>query len=113
MCGARFSSIQLEGLDEAESHALLEAWGVPAEQRAELLAQLAAVAAEYESLGDAVDPPAHDEPVFTDPVCQFRGVYRGFADKDQVVAYLYLGTPASGLKSLPDDSPADFIRELP
>ncbi|MEQ3635941.1 nitroreductase [Alcanivorax sp.] len=37
----------------------------------------------------------------------------GFAPKDQVVAYLYLGAPASGLKSLPDDTPADFIRELP
>lgn len=37
----------------------------------------------------------------------------GFAAKDQVVAYLYLGTPASSLKSLPDESPADFIRELP
>lgn len=37
----------------------------------------------------------------------------GFEPKDQVIAYLYLGTPASSLKSLPDDSPADFIRELP
>ena len=37
----------------------------------------------------------------------------GFAPKDQVVAYLYLGTAASSLKSLPDERPADFIRELP
>jgi hypothetical protein len=37
----------------------------------------------------------------------------GFAPKDQVVAYLYLGTPVGNLKNLPDDSPADFIRTLP
>ena len=37
----------------------------------------------------------------------------GFAAKDQVVAYLYLGKPVGSLKSLPGDSPADFIRELP
>jgi len=37
----------------------------------------------------------------------------GFAPKDQVVAYLYLGTPVGSLKSLPDDSPEDFIRTLP
>ena len=37
----------------------------------------------------------------------------GFQPKDQVIAYVYLGTPASSLKSLPDESPADFIRELP
>jgi nitroreductase len=37
----------------------------------------------------------------------------GFAPKDQVVAYLYLGTPLGNLKSLPDESPADFIRTLP
>jgi len=30
-----------------------------------------------------------------------------------VVAYLYLGTPLGNLKSLPDESPADFIRTLP
>ena len=37
----------------------------------------------------------------------------GFAAKDQVIAYLYLGTPAIGLKSLPDDTPADYLRQLP
>lgn len=38
----------------------------------------------------------------------------GFAEKDEIVAYLYLGTPAPGSrKLLPDDSPAPYLRELP
>lgn len=37
----------------------------------------------------------------------------GFAAKDQVVAYLYLGTPLGSPKPLPDESPADFVRQLP
>lgn len=37
----------------------------------------------------------------------------GFADKDQVVGFVYLGTPAVPAKRLPDESPDDFLRELP
>lgn len=37
----------------------------------------------------------------------------GFADKDQVVAFIYLGTPAGALKSVPDESPDLYVRELP
>ena len=37
----------------------------------------------------------------------------GFADKDQVVGFVYLGTPAGALKNLPDEQPEAFLRELP
>ena len=37
----------------------------------------------------------------------------GFADKDQVVGFVYLGTPAGALKNLPDEQPETFLRELP
>ena len=37
----------------------------------------------------------------------------GFADKDQVVGFVYLGTPAAPSKSLPDETPDVFLRELP
>ncbi|GAA5136462.1 nitroreductase family protein [Alloalcanivorax gelatiniphagus] len=37
----------------------------------------------------------------------------GFADKDQVVGFVYLGTPAVEPKSLPDETPDQFLRELP
>jgi nitroreductase len=37
----------------------------------------------------------------------------GFTDKDQVVAFLYLGTPAGRLKPLPEDSVATYLRDLP
>ncbi|MDX1804980.1 MAG: nitroreductase [Alcanivorax sp.] len=37
----------------------------------------------------------------------------GFASKDQVVSYLYLGTPQGSVKTLPTDNPADFLRSLP
>ena len=37
----------------------------------------------------------------------------GFAAKDQVVGFIYLGTPATPPKRLPDESPEQFLRELP
>ncbi len=38
----------------------------------------------------------------------------GFADKDEIVGYLYLGTPAAGSrKLLPDESPQPYMREFP
>lgn len=38
----------------------------------------------------------------------------GFADKDEIVGYLYLGTPAPGTrKALPEESPAQYVRSLP
>ncbi|ASK33542.1 nitroreductase family protein [Alloalcanivorax mobilis] len=37
----------------------------------------------------------------------------GFTDKDQVVAFLYLGTPAGAIKSLPEQNIADYLRDLP
>ncbi|EKF74916.1 nitroreductase family protein [Alcanivorax hongdengensis A-11-3] len=37
----------------------------------------------------------------------------GFAAKDQVVAYLYLGTPSGPGKPLPAENPADYLRDLP
>lgn len=37
----------------------------------------------------------------------------GFADKDQVVGFIYLGTPAVAPKALPDETPEQFLRELP
>lgn len=38
----------------------------------------------------------------------------GFADKDEIVAYLYLGTPTPGSrKLLPDESPSEYLRALP
>ncbi|MBQ0753850.1 MAG: nitroreductase [Gammaproteobacteria bacterium] len=37
----------------------------------------------------------------------------GFASKDEVVAYLYLGTPTGSCKALPDESYEPYLRELP
>lgn len=37
----------------------------------------------------------------------------GFADKDEIVGFLYLGTPSGSVKALPSESPETFIRELP
>lgn len=37
----------------------------------------------------------------------------GFAEKDEIVAYLYLGTPTGTRKLLPDDSPSEYMRTLP
>lgn len=37
----------------------------------------------------------------------------GFSDKDEIVAFLYLGTPAGTLKELPRDDIQDYLRELP
>lgn len=37
----------------------------------------------------------------------------GFADKDQVVAFLYLGTPVIPPKPLPDEQVATYLRDLP
>ncbi len=51
-----------------------------AEELAEIDAELAVLIAELEQASGAVDPPMHDEPVFTDPLCQFRGVYHDAAD---------------------------------
>lgn len=38
----------------------------------------------------------------------------GFADKDEIVGYVYLGTPTPGSrKLLPEESPQQYLRELP
>jgi len=37
----------------------------------------------------------------------------GFADKDQVVGFVYLGTPAGTVKAVPDENPETFLRQLP
>lgn len=37
----------------------------------------------------------------------------GFADKDEIVAYVYLGTPSGTRKLLPDEDPATYLRALP
>lgn len=37
----------------------------------------------------------------------------GFAEKDEIVAYLYLGTPTGSRKALPDESYESYLRELP
>lgn len=37
----------------------------------------------------------------------------GFAAKDQVVGFVYLGTSAIAPKSLPDETPEQFLRQLP
>jgi nitroreductase len=37
----------------------------------------------------------------------------GFAEKDEIVAFLYLGTPAGAVKSIPDQDHRDYLRRLP
>lgn len=37
----------------------------------------------------------------------------GFAEKDEIVAFVYLGTPVGRLKTVPAEQPAAFIRKLP
>lgn len=37
----------------------------------------------------------------------------GFAGKDEIVGFIYLGTPAAPAKPLPDEIPEQFMRELP
>lgn len=37
----------------------------------------------------------------------------GFSDKDQVVAFLYLGTPAGSVKAIPEEAVETYLRELP
>lgn len=37
----------------------------------------------------------------------------GFADKDEIVAFLYLGQPAGAKKAVPEPLISDYLRELP
>lgn len=37
----------------------------------------------------------------------------GFAEKDQVVAFLYLGTPAGPARSIPAETASSFLRQIP
>ena len=37
----------------------------------------------------------------------------GFDDKDEVVAFVYLGAPSGSIKRVPDEAPEAFIRPLP
>jgi len=37
----------------------------------------------------------------------------GFADKDEIVGFIYLGTPCGSIKMVPADSPANYLRQLP
>lgn len=37
----------------------------------------------------------------------------GFAEKDEIVGFIYLGTPAGSIKRVPTINPQEFIRELP
>lgn len=37
----------------------------------------------------------------------------GFAEKDEIVAFLYLGTPAGARKAVPDESPERYLRRIP
>ena len=37
----------------------------------------------------------------------------GFADKDEIVSFLYLGQPAGTTKSVPEPVLSDYLRELP
>lgn len=37
----------------------------------------------------------------------------GFTEKDEIVAFLYLGTPAGARKTVPDEPPEHYLRRLP
>ena len=37
----------------------------------------------------------------------------GFAEKDEIVGFIYLGTPAGPLKPVPEEPPSTYLRELP
>ena len=37
----------------------------------------------------------------------------GFADKDEIVGFIYLGTPCGSIKMVPADTPANYLRQLP
>lgn len=37
----------------------------------------------------------------------------GFEDKDDIVGFIYLGTPAGSIKNVPPTNPQDYIREFP
>lgn len=37
----------------------------------------------------------------------------GFAEKDEIVAFLYLGTPAGARKAVPDEPPERYLRHIP
>lgn len=37
----------------------------------------------------------------------------GFADKDEIVSFLYVGQPAGAVKSVPEPLITDYLRELP
>lgn len=37
----------------------------------------------------------------------------GFADKDEIVGFIYLGTPAGAVKRVPQEDPDQYLRSLP
>jgi nitroreductase len=37
----------------------------------------------------------------------------GFSEKDEIVAFLYLGTPAGSRKPVPEESPETYLRHIP
>jgi len=37
----------------------------------------------------------------------------GFAEKDEIVGFVYLGTPAGSIKKVPQVDPQQFVREVP
>lgn len=37
----------------------------------------------------------------------------GFAEKDEIVGFIYLGTPIGSVKRVPDEEPARYLRALP
>lgn len=37
----------------------------------------------------------------------------GFAEKDEIVGFIYLGTPAGSIKRVPDEDPQRYVRDFP
>lgn len=37
----------------------------------------------------------------------------GFAEKDHIVGFIYLGTPAGSIKNIPPTDPQDYVRHFP
>lgn len=37
----------------------------------------------------------------------------GFADKDEIVGYIYLGTPTGSVKRVPEEAHAPYLRDMP
>lgn len=49
-------------------------------------------------------------PLASDPLVKQR---LGFAEKDEIVGFIYLGTPVGPLKTLPEEAPETYLRQRP